>query len=149
MLWKTAEVRGLLRAGLAEVLAGHRFFPAGVRDALRAVRSDPDAFFKILSERELAMLPLLCLGSPDTQIAQQTGLSPATVKSHRQHIMSKLDLHRAADLVRWAAEKGFIDLGPAPARGAVGAGVCQERSFAYLIQTARCPLRRSGASSAP
>jgi DNA-binding NarL/FixJ family response regulator len=149
MVWKTAEIRDLLRAGIGEALAGRRFFPADVRAALRAVRCNPDAFFKILSERELAMLPLLCLGSPDTRIAQQTGLSPATVKSHRQHIMSKLNLHRAADLVRWAAEKGFIDLGPAPARGAVGAGLCQERSFAYLVQTAPCPSGQSGASSVP
>jgi DNA-binding NarL/FixJ family response regulator len=112
MVWKTGEIPAVLRKAVEEVLAGRRFFPADVREALRTIRCDPSAFFKILSERELTMLPQLCLGFTDAQIARRAGLSPATVKSHRQHIMSKLDLHRAADLVRWAAEKGFVDFLP-------------------------------------
>jgi len=76
---------------------------------MRATRTDPTAFFKILSGRELSMLPLLCQGLTDQQIGEQNSLCPATVKSHRQHIMAKLDLHRTADLIRWAAEKGFVD----------------------------------------
>jgi DNA-binding NarL/FixJ family response regulator len=55
------------------------------------------------------MLPLLCQGFTDVQIAEQNGLCPATIKSHRQHIMAKLNLHRTSDLIRWAAEKGFVD----------------------------------------
>ena len=109
LIWKTGQVHDTLRCAVREVLAGRRYFPAEVREAMRTIRTDPAAFFKILSSRELALLPLLCQGSTDDQIATQTGLCPATVKSHRQHIMTKLDLHRTADLVRWAAEKGFVD----------------------------------------
>jgi two-component system, LuxR family, secretion system response regulator SsrB len=109
MVWKGCHIHDTLRHAIGEALAGRKYFPADVRDAMRLVRSDPAAFFKILSERELSLLPLLSQGCPDGQIAVQTGLSPATVKSHRQHIMSKLDLHRTADLIRWAAAKGFVD----------------------------------------
>jgi len=109
MLWKTGPVRELLRTALAEVIAGRRFFPPDVREAMRMVRSNPVAFFKILSGRELSLLPLLCEDGADDRVAAETGLSPATVRSHRQHIMAKLDLHRSADLIRWAAEKGFVD----------------------------------------
>jgi DNA-binding NarL/FixJ family response regulator len=109
MVWKTGQVQDTLRCAIREVLAGRRYFPADVREAMRTIRTDPTAFFKILSGRELALLPLLCQGFTDDQIAAQTALCPATVKSHRQHIMAKLDLHRTADLIRWAAEKGFVD----------------------------------------
>ena len=109
MVWKTGSIHDTLRCAIREIMAGRRYFPEDVRQAMRATRTDPSAFFKILSSRELSMLPLLCRGFTDRQIAEQNGLCPATVKSHRQHIMSKLDLHRTADLIRWAAEKGFVD----------------------------------------
>ena len=108
MVWKTGQVQETLRCAVREILAGRRYFPEDVRQAMRATRTDPAAFFKILSGRELSMLPLFCQGLTDQQIGEQNGLCPATVKSHRQHIMTKLDLHRTADLIRWAAEKGFV-----------------------------------------
>jgi DNA-binding NarL/FixJ family response regulator len=109
MIWKTGQVRVTLHCAIREVLAGRRYFPTDVREAMRTIRTDPTAFFKILSSRELSLLPLLCQGSSDSQIAAQTDLCPVTIRSHRQHIMAKLDLHRTADLIRWAAEKGFVD----------------------------------------
>jgi DNA-binding NarL/FixJ family response regulator len=107
MVWKTGQVQETLRCAVREVLAGRKFFPEDVRRAMRITRTDPTAFFKILSSRELAMLPLLGQGLTDSQIGERNGLCPATVKSHRQHIMTKLDLHRTTDLISWAAEKGF------------------------------------------
>jgi DNA-binding NarL/FixJ family response regulator len=109
MVWKTGHVQETLRCAVREILAGRKFFPEDVRKAMRVTRTDPTAFFKILSSREIAILPLLGQGLTDTQIGERNGLCPATVKSHRQHIMTKLDLHRTADLVQWAAEKGFGD----------------------------------------
>jgi DNA-binding NarL/FixJ family response regulator len=108
MVWKTGQVQDTLRCAVREILAGRRYFPEDVREAMRATRTDPAAFFKILSGRELSMLPLLCEGLTDQQIGERNGLRPATVKSHRQHIMTKLDLHRTTDLIRWASEKGFV-----------------------------------------
>ena len=122
MVWKTGHVQETLRCAVREILAGRRYFPEDVREAMRATRTDPTAFFKILSGRELAMLPLLCQGLTDSQIGGRIGSCPATVKSHRQHIMTKLDLHRTADLIRWAAEKGF---GNCPRPGPVLTVACR------------------------
>jgi len=117
LVWKTGQVHETLYCAIREILAGRRYFPEDVRQAMRATRTDPTAFFKILSSRELTLLPLLCRGLTDCQIGEQKGLCPATVKSHRQHIMTKLDLHRTTDLIRWAAEKGFVDFSrPSPVR---------------------------------
>ncbi len=107
MVWKRGSVRETLRFAVREVLAGRRYFPDDIREAMRATRTDPAAFFKILSCRELALLPLLSHGLTDEQIGERNGSCPATVKSHRQHIMTKLGLHRTVDLIQWATEKGF------------------------------------------
>ena len=107
LVWKTGQVRETLRCAVREILAGRRYYPEDVRQAMRAIRTDPAAFFKILSSRELSLLPLLCQGLSDSQIGELNALCPATVKSHRQHIMTKLNLHSSEDLIHWAAEKGF------------------------------------------
>jgi two-component system, LuxR family, secretion system response regulator SsrB len=129
MVWKACHVHDTLRLAIGEALAGRKYFPADVRAAMRIIRSDPAAFFKILSERELSLLPLLSQGFPDVQIAVQTGLSPATVKSHRQHIMAKLDLHRTADLIRWAAAKGFVDFLRPQAGRSLGRAIMSSNNF--------------------
>ena len=36
------------------------------------------------------------------------GVSPATIESHRGHILQKLDVHNTAELVLYAVRKGLI-----------------------------------------
>jgi DNA-binding NarL/FixJ family response regulator len=44
-------------------------------------------------------------------VAAQLGLSIKTVGTHREHIMSKLDIHDTAGLTRYAMEAGIIESG--------------------------------------
>ncbi len=46
-----------------------------------------------------------------SEIAQRLALSVKTVDRHRENIMRKLKLHRRAGLIRYAIEKGLIELG--------------------------------------
>jgi len=41
-------------------------------------------------------------------MADRLGISVSTVETHRKHIMSKLDLHTTADLVRYALRHGLL-----------------------------------------
>jgi two-component system response regulator NreC len=107
LLWKTADVFTELPAAVTTVLAGGRYYPAEVRAALRRFRADPQAFFKILSPRELGLMPYFGRGWADDEIARAVGLSDQTVRSHRHHIMRKLDLPSAARLTHWAIQAGF------------------------------------------
>ena len=43
-------------------------------------------------------------------IAVLLGVSPKTAESHRTQIMSKLDIHHTAGLVRYAIRRGLIDV---------------------------------------
>ena len=63
-----------------------------------------------LSEREIEVLRLIALGHTNGEIAQQLYLSVRTVESHRAHIQQKLRRSSRAELVRYALERGLVDL---------------------------------------
>ena len=83
-----------------------------VRDYLRRGPDDGQAPFDGLSEREQGVLRLIADGLTSAQIAEQLHLSPHTVQSHRDHIMTKLDLHSTVALTKYAIRKGIIQLEP-------------------------------------
>jgi DNA-binding NarL/FixJ family response regulator len=47
-------------------------------------------------------------GKANKEIAALLSVSPSTVETHRAHIMEKLDLHSAAEIVLYAVRKGVI-----------------------------------------
>ncbi|RRD58091.1 DNA-binding response regulator [Comamonadaceae bacterium OH2545_COT-014] len=53
-----------------------------------------------LSPREAEVARLLALGQPNKRVAQALGISEKTVHIHRQHVMEKMDIASAAELVR-------------------------------------------------
>ncbi len=61
-----------------------------------------------LSPREREVLQLVAEGKTTKEVAAALFISFKTVESHRQRIMSKLDLHETASLVRYAIRNGLI-----------------------------------------
>ncbi len=61
-----------------------------------------------LTDREQEVLKYLADGANNDEIAEVLVISPKTVARHRENIMSKLNLHSRADLVRYAIRKGII-----------------------------------------
>ena len=62
-----------------------------------------------LSSREVEVLQLIAEGKANKQVAPELGISIKTVEKHRQHLMSKLDLHDTAGLTRYAIAAGIIE----------------------------------------
>jgi DNA-binding NarL/FixJ family response regulator len=60
-----------------------------------------------LSRRELQVLELLTDGLTQAEIAARLVLSPRTVGTHIQHILSKLDVHNRAQAVALALRSGL------------------------------------------
>jgi DNA-binding CsgD family transcriptional regulator len=56
-----------------------------------------------LTTREKQVLNIIGKGRTTKQIAEELGLSAATVGNHRKHICKKLGLHSTAELVAFAA----------------------------------------------
>ena len=91
-------------------------------DYRRLVDSAPDEFQKVereqqvdkdlevLTKREREVLEAVAQGMTSPQIGEQLGISPKTVARHRERIMNKLNIHSAAELVKYAIRTGLIEL---------------------------------------
>jgi two-component system response regulator NreC len=63
-----------------------------------------------LSDRELDVLRLIAYGHTNNEIADELFLSIRTVESHRAHIQQKLQLSKRSELVRYALERGLLEV---------------------------------------
>jgi DNA-binding NarL/FixJ family response regulator len=64
--------------------------------------------FESLSEREREIFQLVAEGRSTKEVAGLLSVSPATVETHRAHILQKLDIHSTAELVLYAVRRGVI-----------------------------------------
>jgi DNA-binding NarL/FixJ family response regulator len=64
--------------------------------------------YQLLSEREREIFQLIAEGRSNKAIADLLCLSPATIETHRAHILQKLDVHNTAELVLFAVRRGVI-----------------------------------------
>jgi DNA-binding NarL/FixJ family response regulator len=63
---------------------------------------------ELLTGRERQVLQLIAEGNTTKDIAGVLHLSVKTAESHRSRIMSKLDVHNIAGLVRYSIREGII-----------------------------------------
>jgi two-component system NarL family response regulator len=61
-----------------------------------------------LGSRERQVLQLVAEGLSTTMIAERMSIAPSTVEVHRRNIMRKLNLHKVADLTRYAINNGIV-----------------------------------------
>ena len=105
----------VLATAIREVQKGHTFFSPAIsrRVQTRAQKAADRGASKTnrnqLSSREVEVLQLIAEGKPNKQIAAELGVSFKTVDKHRQHLMSKLDIHDTAGLTRYAIAEGIIE----------------------------------------
>lgn len=65
--------------------------------------------FSVLTNREREILKLIAEGMSNEEIAKALWISPRTAKVHRANIMKKLDVHKVADLVKYAIKAGLVE----------------------------------------
>jgi len=63
-----------------------------------------------LTEREVDVLRAIALGHTNAEIAKQLFLSVRTVETHRAHLQQKVGAHTRADLVRYAIQRGILEV---------------------------------------
>ena len=112
-LLKDSADTELLR-GVAAVAAGKSYFSPSVAKVMLDdyVRQMADKGltdrYESLSEREREIFQLIAEGRTNKEIAELLSISPATVETHRAHILQKLDVHNTAELVLYAVRRGVI-----------------------------------------
>lgn len=105
---KSQAAEDLVQA-IREVARGAVYLSPGVSQtvveaylAKRDLPSDP------LTPREHQVLQLIAEGKTTKEVAALLGVSVKTAESHRMRIMTKLDIHETAGLVRYAIRQGLI-----------------------------------------
>jgi two-component system, NarL family, response regulator NreC len=64
--------------------------------------------YDLLSAREREIFQLVAEGRSNKEIAEVLCLATSTVETHRAHIMEKLNVHSAAEIVLYAVRKGVV-----------------------------------------
>jgi DNA-binding NarL/FixJ family response regulator len=105
-----------LATAIRKIHGGETFFSASIiKQAMARGRksSSRDGLLKkknnCLSSREMEVLQLIAEGKANKQVASELGVSFKTVDKHRQHLMSKLNIHDVAGLTRYAIAEGIIE----------------------------------------
>jgi len=105
---KTRASNDLVKA-IGEVARGSFYLSEGVsRDAIRTYLANEEKPSTSLSGREREVLQLIAEGKSTKEIAGALCLSAKTIETHRTRLMTKLDIHETAGLVRYAIRMGFI-----------------------------------------
>lgn len=106
---KTQAAQDLLEA-IKSVITDNVYLSPGISrsvvDACLARNAPGD---DPLTLREREVLQLIAEGQKTKQIADVLNVSVKTAESHRSRIMSKLDIHDTAGLVRYAIRRGLIE----------------------------------------
>ncbi|MFZ5570305.1 MAG: response regulator [Thermodesulfobacteriota bacterium] len=76
-------------------------------DLLQLYRGKPHPDPDPLTTREREILKLIAEGKSSREIGELLHISLRTVQNHRANLMSKLNVKRTADLVRYAIVKGY------------------------------------------
>jgi DNA-binding NarL/FixJ family response regulator len=96
----------LLPRAIESLALGRAFFTPRVADLVLRNFGDKSAApaqpQSRLTPRERELVQLLAEGKSNKEAAAALGISVATVETHRKNVMSKLQLHSPADLVRYA-----------------------------------------------
>ena len=114
-LTKETASRNLVEA-VTEVYAGRVFFSPDIADIIvnRFVKgaAAPQTLDRpaALTAQERKILQLVAEGFKNKDIAEKLELASNTVHTHRTNLMAKLNIHKQADLVRYAIKEGIAKL---------------------------------------
>lgn len=103
-----------LRVAISSVLRGKRYVSSGIPSQIVArffaggAYSEASSPWSRVTRRERQVMKLVAEGHSTNFIAEQLGISAKTVKTHRSHLMAKLNLHNTAELTAYAIAKELV-----------------------------------------
>jgi len=107
---KTENV-DFLATTIRTVMDNHVCFSPVFQEVKNKWLSQPEAFQKILSDREQEVLRHVVAGWDDNGIGTKLGITAVTIAVHRKNIRKKLDLHNDRELLAYALQWGLDGTG--------------------------------------
>ncbi|MGH9328013.1 MAG: response regulator [Terriglobia bacterium] len=105
---KSSAAKELIEA-IRQVQQGTTYLSPEVSQVVvGAVRGEIKVPSEALTARQRQVLQLVAEGKTSKEIASLLGISTKTADSHRTRLMSKLDIHETAGLVRFAIRMGLV-----------------------------------------
>lgn len=113
-LWHDCSSDELLRA-IEVVQTEQMYLSPDIADVVvnsyvRNPEGNGDGRLALLTNRQREVLQLLSEGRSTKQIALDLDISPKTVDTHRQDLMTKLNLFNVAELTKFAVREGLTSL---------------------------------------
>ncbi len=87
--------------------------------SLKKVKSTREELYSKLSNREREVFQMIAEGRSTKEISQILFVSISTVKTHRSHIMDKLQLGNLSQLIQFAIELGIVEVARTDMEGAL------------------------------
>jgi len=81
-----------------------------VKNYFHHLKEIDSSVFSVLTAKEREVLQPLAEGRTVREIARDLCLSTKTIETHRQHIMTKLNIHSIAELTKYAICQGLTSL---------------------------------------
>jgi DNA-binding NarL/FixJ family response regulator len=78
--------------------------------SLKKVKSTREELYAKLSNREREVFQMIAEGRSTKDISQILFVSTSTVKTHRSHIMDKLQIDNLSQLIQFAIELGIVEI---------------------------------------
>jgi two-component system response regulator NreC len=97
-----------LNVAIRQIASGKRYYAENFNQVKAAQLSEPDAFQKILTPRELSVLILVSGGETDENISARLNISLNTVATHRRNLRLKLNAHSDRNLLAYAQKWGLV-----------------------------------------
>ena len=93
------------------LVEGGRFLSPSFEKIREEWLTEPEAFQKVLTNRELTVLQHVTGGQSDLEIGKHLGISAETVACHRKSLRRKLGVHDDRSLVAYGREWGIFGAG--------------------------------------
>lgn len=94
------------------VAQGNHYWSRSILDRIKIYSAGGSSFSRLLTTSEQLILSVIGGGSDNVAAANELGLSPATVSSVRRDLHRKLGVQHRGELMRIAAQTGFVQFTP-------------------------------------
>ena len=106
-LLKNTDEEELIKA-IRLVHSGRKYFSPEISERMINFMTSPKAGSNIFSNKESEILSLLSDGLTSKEIAAMLFISARTVETHRANMLAKLEVKNTAELIKKAAEYGYL-----------------------------------------
>lgn len=115
---ESSEGINQVRAAIERLREGHRLVSPRFAFISARLRSNPNSFPKLLTDRQQEVLICIAHAMDNDEIGRCLGMSTGTAQRHRTDILRKLGLRSTPRLIRYCIDSGFCDsCVPGPDKG--------------------------------